>query len=128
MALHRGLLALLLLTPMTLSANTGDTANERIVVTKPELEAHWQVNCTETWSSLARVVAALPSREHCDIAPDLQRNIQLCAFIYQPPGVPGSNKCPNYRAAHKAVLQGDCEALGALFAPPECSGGNIPEN
>jgi hypothetical protein len=132
MALHRGLLALLLLAPLTLSANTGDTANERIVVTKPELEAHWQVDCAETWSILTRAIAALPSRERCDIAPDLQRSIlrsiQLCVFIYQPPGASSPDNCPNYRAAHSAVLQGDCRRLTSLLAQPACSDSKIPGN
>ena len=105
---------------MTLAADNSDTANERIPVTKKEMEIHWQVDCSKIWDSLAGVAQKFTSSGSCSIPIDLLQNLQLCAFIYQPPASPSPSNCPSFRAAHAAAKRGDCRTMSALPGPVEC--------
>ena len=88
-------LALLLSLPAAALAG-GDAVNERIPVDKPALEAHWGVDCAGAW---ARWQATGNRAEN---AATLQRELELCGFIYQPPGEGPVRGHPDYRgAAHQ---------------------------
>lgn len=120
MALPRKILTAALFLPMTLVADDSATANERIPVTKKEMEIHWKVDCSKTWDTLAQAAQTSTGAGNCDTPIDLLRTLQLCAFIYQPPASPNPVNCPNFRVAHAAALRGDCPAISALRGPVEC--------
>ena len=105
------LLALLLLAPHALFAETSNTVNERIPVQKTEMEQHWQLDCADSWAELRKSATSSPNQSHCGVPPELQRAIQLCAFIYQPPGSADHSSCPDYQAAHTAAQRGNCGSL-----------------
>lgn len=97
MTLLRGPWSLLLFAiPGLLLAAQSDTVNERIPVRKAELEAHWQIDCAASWSELRSAVGA---GEECMLSADLHRQLKLCAYIYQAPGAPPAQNCPDYRGA-----------------------------
>jgi len=91
------------------AAPVSDTVNERIPVSRVELEAHWQVDCGTAWSELEQLAAA---NGQCVPGARLQRTLQLCAFIYQPPGEEVAAACPDFAAA--------LDLLGAGPAPDSC--------
>lgn len=111
MILFRSLYCLLLLAPVAFAADDSNAVNERIPVTRLEMERHWQVDCTASWGQLKQVAQV---HQDCEVASGLLRQLQLCAFIYQPPGSAAAASCPDYQAAYRAAGQGDCLALGLL--------------
>lgn len=113
---------LLLLLPATgLTENQANAVNERLPVSKAELEAHWQIDCQANWTRI---------NNHADSAacpPDekLLQTLQLCAFIYQPPGEEPAAVCPDYRGLlghlEAAPASGSCEKLAHwLSQQPTC--------
>ena len=99
-----------------------NAVNERIPVTTADLEAHWQVDCTAAWSRLQAAAAAQQSTPgHCGVSAALKRDLQLCAYIYQPPGAGPRHHCPDYaqisRQLEQATDRGmDCTDLAASIA------------
>jgi hypothetical protein len=91
------------------AAPVSDTVNERIPVSRLELEAHWQVDCSAAWVELEQLAAATGQ---CAPEDRLRRTLQLCAFIYQPPGGEVDAACPDFAAA--------LDLLGAGPAPDSC--------
>jgi hypothetical protein len=89
----------LLLSPVALAAPVSDTVNERIPVSGAELEAHWQVDCTEVLDQLSTAAQSLKAGDICPVGPALRHQLQLCVFIYQPPGSGAGRDCPDYRGA-----------------------------
>lgn len=89
--------------------------NERIPVSKLELEAHWQVDCKQGWNDLTQLASAFDDQGGCVIPVKLQRQIQLCAFIYQPPGETSHDTCRNFADAQRAAVQGNCQAMVLLL-------------
>ena len=106
--------------PASLVAEQGDIANERIPVRKIELERHWQVDCSKTWARLIESVPATGIQAYCGVAPDLARNLQLCVFIYQPPGSTGGDSRPDYRSAYTALQSRDCKVFRGLVKRAGC--------
>ncbi len=79
------------------------------------MEAHWQVDCHQLWRQL---VDAVSSADNCGLSAPLQRDLQLCSYIYQPPGESNDSHCPDYGRA-RALLNaentaGRCNNLKAL--------------
>jgi hypothetical protein len=99
MATYRIMIALMLLTTLAIAQDSTNAVNERIPVTKTEMETHWQVDCANTWVSLQRAVAEPADREGCGVTAPIRRDIQLCAFIYQAPGDNSEHRCPDYQDA-----------------------------
>lgn len=120
MILFRSLYCLVLLAPVCLAAGDADAVNERIPVTALEMEAHWQVDCAGSWGQLTQRIATFQSQGDCDMPAALLRQLQLCAFIYQPPGRAVVAACPDYRGAYGAAGQGKCATIAVLLesAPP----------
>ncbi len=98
----------LLLAPAAYAASVSDAVNERIPVSSAALEAHWRVDCTSSWARFSDAWLQAQAGVSCDIDLGLRDELELCAFIYQPPGTAGSeaekevcSDCcrPDYRAA-----------------------------
>ena len=86
-----------------LSANgSSDAVNERIHVTPAEMEAHWQVDCANSW---ARAIELHPKAgsPDCALPAGVLRELKLCAFIYQPPGQQLTHTGPDYQSASAQV-------------------------
>jgi hypothetical protein len=96
---------LLLLSPLVLAGDNGDAVNERIPVTKIEMEAHWQLNCTEAWAQLRTATTDPAAAGNCGFSAELIREIRLCGFIYQAPGEQVRHRCPDYRSASSLLEQ-----------------------
>jgi hypothetical protein len=92
-----------------------DAVNERIPVRGAELEAHWGVDCAMTWAALRTQAELADAGEQCAVAPQLRRSLELCVYIYQRPGDPVVEACPDYRAAlgvlDKALPGDQCQPL-----------------
>ena len=95
---------LLLVAPTLLAgsnANANSNANavnERLPVRKTEMEAHWNVNCAHDWARMEEL-RSISGGDECVLPPDLLRELQLCAFIYQPPGEETTYSGPNFQTA-----------------------------
>lgn len=113
MVLLRLLLASLLFAPGLGAAPASDTVNERLPVSPAELEAHWNIDCRATWAALQALADGSGEGEQCIIGPESQRSLELCAFVYQPPGGVVSRTCPDYRAALDAAA-GSTDGCAAL--------------
>jgi len=89
---------LLLLASVVLADNDSNAVNERIPVRKSEMEAHWKVDCASSWARVIelRVEAGV---HDCIFPENLRRQLQLCAFIYQPPGENFMHAGPDYQSA-----------------------------
>lgn len=121
MILLRSLCCLVLWAPVCLAAGDADAVNERIPVTALEMEAHWQLDCVGSWVQLTQRIAAYQSRGDCDMPVALVRQLQLCAFIYQPPGRAVVAACPDYQGAYRAAAQGKCASIAVLLeSTPPC--------
>lgn len=90
---------LLVLAPLVVADPASDAVNERIPVSAAEMEAHWQVDCRKAWVGLQRAVIEPNPAERCLIPDALHRKLELCAFIYQPPGGAIRRKCPDFSGA-----------------------------
>ena len=130
---HTGIAILLLISPLlspqSLAGGSADAVNERIPVTRAEMEAHWQVDCAVAWGHLL-AVAARPTKQpankdNCGIPSQLRRDIQLCEFIYQPPGGDPGQDCPEYRGGSKRLKEaeksGKCPIL--ILQKADCRSG-----
>ena len=103
-------LLLFCIAPLVMAAApVSDTVNERIPVSRAELEAHWQVDCAAAWAALEQLAGATGQ---CAPGATLQRALRLCAFIYQPPGEEVASACPDFAAA--------LDLLGTGAAPASC--------
>lgn len=116
---------ILLLAAGALAASEADTVNERIPVSKTQLEAHWGVDCAGLAGQLRGDMGRAFGGKDCGVTPSLLTDLQLCAFIYQPPGGNGGHRCPDYRAAlealNTAAPERACPTLvGTLLAPEDC--------
>ena len=89
---------LLLAAPLVLAESNSNAVNERIPVRKAEMEAHWNVNCADSWARVEEIPGGVGGGV-CALSPELQRQLQLCAFIYQPPGEENTHSGPNFQAA-----------------------------
>jgi hypothetical protein len=92
------MLLLLSTAPWLLADSNSNAVNERIPVRKAEIEAHWNVNCKHNWARMEKL-RSRSGGEKCVLPPDLQRQLQLCAFIYQPPGEESTHSGPDFQAA-----------------------------
>jgi len=92
---------LLLFAPAAYAASVADAVNERIPVSTAALEAHWHVDCAASWARLSEAGARALAQAgaSCDIAVGLRDELELCAFIYQPPGAAAPQRveeaCPD---------------------------------
>ena len=102
----------LIFAPAAYAASVSDAVNERIPVSSAALEAHWQVDCASSWARFSDAGTQAQSGASCNIAVGLHNELELCAFIYQPPGTGGSeavtDACSDccrrdYRAAVKLL-------------------------
>ena len=113
----------LLLISRTFAAPDSDTVNERVPVSEAELEAHWQVNCTKVSDLLRESVARSKAGDACQAGPAVRHQLQLCAFIYQPPGSDSRHICPDYRGALEALDRvgpdDDCRYIAKLLPDRE---------
>ena len=100
-------LILLATAPLSQAGGDSDTANERIPVERAQMEAHWKVDCALSWAKLIERRALL-AQESCILPPVLQQQLQLCAYIYQPPGEQHSHTGNDYQA----VVNGECDPSG----------------
>ena len=124
------LLISLLLSPLSLAGDNDDAINERIPVSRAEMEAHWQVDCAAAWEDLLTAAALSTkqpaNKDNCTIPGQLQREIQLCAFIYQAPGGDPDHNCPDYRGVSKrlnaADKSGNCPA--SILRNADCRPGS----
>jgi hypothetical protein len=80
----------LLLAPAAYAASVSDAVNERIPVSRAALEAHWHVDCASSWARFSDAWLQAQAGAGCDISVELRDDLELCAFIYQPPGTEGS--------------------------------------
>ena len=117
---------LLLSLSQPLAASESDTVNERVPVSKAELEAHWDVDCAQVADSMAQVVMGPTSGDVCEFSPGLRHQLQLCAFIYQAPGADSSHLCPDYRGSLEALERsgpdGDCVSFKiSLHSLEDCA-------
>ena len=102
-------LVLILVSSFAQAEPSSDAVNERLPVRKAEMETHWQVDCARSWANKVEL-RGKPGARGCILPPDLQRQLQLCAFIYQPPGEQVVHAGPDYRAAFADPgTKGDCE-------------------
>jgi hypothetical protein len=120
MNLYRAVLILLATASVAFAADPGDVANERIPVSKGELEQHWQVDCSVAWARMLEIGDLGRPQEDCGLPPELVRHLQLCAFIHQPPGASHPGSCPDYRAVHEAINRGSCPMLRKLTESGGC--------
>jgi hypothetical protein len=91
------------------SEPNSNAVNERLPVRKAEMETHWQVDCARSWANKLEL-RGKPGARGCILPPDLLRQLQLCAFIYQPPGGQAGHTGPDYRGAFADTgTNGDCE-------------------
>lgn len=126
MALKRLFVACAFLVPLAVAEPASDTVNERLPVSAAELEAHWRVDCGATWAAVSASVGLPGAGRPCDISAEVRRVLELCVYIYQPPGDAMVPTCPDYRAALAAVDAADsphgCAALRVFLSgatPPE---------
>lgn len=91
--------------PLLLADSNSNAVNERIPVRKKEMEVHWNVDCATSWATFTELRRAT-SKENCTLPSELRRDLQLCAFIYQPPGEPSSHVGPDYLGAISPELEG----------------------
>lgn len=113
MPLHIG--CLLVLAPLAWGGTEADAVNERIPVSRAALEAHWRVDCDASWNRLGSAGDLSRAGESCLIPADLRDQLQLCAFIHQPPGGSRDDGCPDYRGAvHLLDSAAPGERCGAL--------------
>ena len=128
----RRLTPLLLLLPLvTLADADTDAVNERLPVRKAELESHWQVDCQGGWSSVTGALEREPEAADCRPSPELRRELELCAFIYQPPGEISRHDCPDYRGLLRlldATPARDCDQLAGWFGTRTDCADNTPTN
>jgi hypothetical protein len=119
-AIVQAAVALMLLSRLALANDNADAVNERIPVAGAELEAHWQVDCSAALDSLRGQIQATHDPD-CSVAPDTRRDIQLCAFIYQPPGGQARLDCPDYQQVLKFLQPArqprSCAELQAKVLP-----------
>ena len=116
-----GFALLLSLPALALADTDGDAVNERIPVSKAELESHWQVDCAAALIRLQAATARPSTGDHCQITAELVHEIKLCAFIYQAPGDNAKHPCPDYRRLREQLgqpgdLVADCPELPASIA------------
>lgn len=115
MVLLRLFLVLFLVVPGGVAAPASDTINERIPVSRAELEAHWKVDCRATWSAVQALADGALAGKSCRIGPESRRILQLCVFIHQPPGGADTHTCPDYRAVLAAAdAAGSTQGCAAL--------------
>jgi hypothetical protein len=76
-----------------------DAVNERIPVSRAALEAHWRVDCGSSWAQLDAIGMRAKAGGKCLVAAGLHDQLELCSFIYQPPGDAVVTSCPDYRGA-----------------------------
>ena len=88
---------------MALAGGNSDAVNERIPVTKSEMEEHWQVSCAKAWEELRMTTTEPVSAGSCGVSAELVRQIQLCGFIYQAPGEQIQQQCPDYSSASQLL-------------------------
>ncbi|MCB1694758.1 MAG: hypothetical protein H6984_00455 [Pseudomonadales bacterium] len=127
----RRLITSFFLCQIALADSTSNAVNERIPVSSAALEAHWNIDCQSAWSTLETMVTEVASGGHCAIDRETRREIQLCAFVYQPPGEEQSRSCPDYRAALSLITEADaanrCAALARLLQTAQtCFTGDSP--
>ena len=112
--------ALLLCTYQSMADSQSDAVNERIPVRKAEMEAHWNIDCAAAWLELGETtdsaaMAPGSSGGHCGADDELRRTLELCAHIYQPPGEPSAQQCPDYREVLQRLSKiqeySDCSRL-----------------
>ena len=102
-------LVLMLVSSFTQADGNSNAVNERLPVRKAEMETHWQVDCARSWANKVEL-RGKPGAQDCVIPQGLQRQLQLCAFIYQPPGEQAAHTGPDFRAAFTDKgTKGDCE-------------------
>lgn len=90
--------------------DSSNAVNERITVTPAEMESHWQVDCANSWTRAVELrESSVPAV--CALPPDLQRELKLCAFIYQPPGQQPTQLGPDYQSAA-------AQTVGAVVCSP----------
>jgi hypothetical protein len=123
---------LLLLLPLVTFADADtDAVNERLPVRKAELESHWQVDCLGSWSAVTEAFEQGPEPADCRPAPEQRRQLELCAFIYQPPGEISRHDCPDYRGLLRlldATPARDCDQLAGWFGTRTDCADNTPTN
>jgi len=118
MILHHYCCFLLLASPLALAGATSDAVNERIPVSAAELEAHWQVDCRAVWDRLLAQAHQALASDRCDIPAATRRDVELCAFIYHPPGGASRRDCPDFRGALHLldrVSEEGCAVMAALL-------------
>jgi hypothetical protein len=93
------LVALVCLSSHTLADRNADAVNERIPVEKEAMEQHWRVDCSDAWERWRDLAAARSGGGRLPETTELQKEMKLCAFIYQPPGSSGDHTGPDYRGA-----------------------------
>ncbi|MEH6589037.1 MAG: hypothetical protein V7746_02210 [Halioglobus sp.] len=104
--LQRLFVLITIITPSLLLASD-DAVNERIPVRPLEKELHWNIDCSSSWHSLLEA--------GCSAEKTLQRQLQLCAMIYQPPGETHPPQCPDFDSAYRSLQSRDCKKLNRLL-------------
>ena len=115
MSFSRNLCCALIIAPSVWAGGSSDAVNERIPVSKLELEAHWEVDCEKDWNGFIGLASAFKNQGECVIPPQLPHHMQLCAFIYQPPGETALNTCRDFEGAQRAAVLGNCQAMALLI-------------
>ena len=108
---------LILIAPALMADANSNAVNERIPVRKAELEDHWDVDCSSSWKRWVALQSDTRQKT-CDIPPALQRQLKLCAFIYQPPGEEYNHSGPDYQGAVNSKGVRGCQSSAV---PRYCS-------
>lgn len=120
------LLLILSLVALADPDSDSDAVNERLPVRKAELESHWQIDCQGSWSAVRQAFEQDSPPADCRPSTEQRRQLELCAFIYQPPGEKSSHSCPDYRGLLRqleAIPPLDCGQLADwLDTRTECTG------
>ena len=95
-------LTIALFAPLALADGSSDAVNERLPVRKAEMETHWQVDCSASWVVYSQLRED-NAGERCAPPPELRRQLQLCVFIYQPPGEESQHEGPDYQGAVSSI-------------------------
>jgi len=103
------LAAMVCLAPVARGQGDDNAVNERIPVDVDQLQSHWQVDCAASREVLSMQLQSIAPGS-CVISPELQRQMQLCGFIFQPPGDAVKQACPDYRAIDHLIQSHAAEA------------------
>ena len=110
-----------MVTPPLLLADTESSVNERLPFTSLELEAHWNVDCSATLSTIKQFTenpALIFKPEYHQLKPTFDgylSALKKCAIIYNTPNTGRYSICVDYLSIHSQLN----DLKSALFLTKE---------